>query len=183
MKPILTIIDPHQFTSPLAGNSPHLIGNVGERRLAVKARYFNPSITEVITIPAGPLAISFGSLSTVRPHDELVLPPGMNTQVLLPDVLPMDLPDETFPLEGEFILAVERDGMTASIIVRVDHTDLHLVSPWPEVQTLDELARRELATVEESLAAHRIIAVKANQLIEDLTARRNALAILLASDK
>ena len=148
MNTILYLIDSGQFTSPLAGTNPHIIGNVGERRLVVRPKYFNPG-PEMETLPAGEAVVEFGGIVTRFSAMEVFVNPGITYDP--PAIsLVLDVGGVNFPAAGEFTLRFTRGDRASAIIVRIDNTDLHLVSPWPTSSVLfgaaarDELVRLDL---------------------------------------
>ena len=134
-----------EYNTPLASPNSHVSGNVGERKLAVKPYYFNPG-PDAEVIPAGNIEVEFGGRIVSYAMSEMLLSPGENR--LWPGFaldLPLDLPGDPFPLTGEFELRVTRSELFTAIVVRLDQTDLYLVSPWPEPLNTNEAAEIELA--------------------------------------
>ena len=134
-----------EFTAPLHGDNPKIIGNLGERRLAVKPRYFNPSTHISETVPAGPLKIELGNMQAVFEAPAIIMNPGDNVVWPMAHNLSLDVGGANFPTTGEFTLRVTRGELSASIVVRIRETDLDLVSPWPLALSVEELARDEAA--------------------------------------
>ena len=134
-----------EFTVPLHGDNPKIIGNLGERRLAVKPRYFNPSTHISETVPAGPLKIELGNMQAVFEAPAIIMDPGVNVVSPMAYNVVLDVGRVGFETAGEFTLRVTRGELSASIVVRIRETDLDLVSPWPPAPSVEELVKDEVA--------------------------------------
>lgn len=176
---ILSIIDPTRFTSPLAFPNPRIVGNPGERTLQIRVWPFNPgpeprSITDPLLVRLGPIQKSFDFPLTV-PAGQTIGPIAV--------VLPIDGPDGNLP-DGEYALRVWQGDAESSIIVRLNITDLHLVSPWPERLTpptpTNEAARAELAVAEAEVTRLAAVIATSQDTLSALHARIPLLQALLA---
>jgi hypothetical protein len=174
---ILTIIDPSEFTRPLARPNPRLIGNVGERSLQFDPVFFNPEKDEWLVDDASDnnIIATFAGRTALR-HGPVAVNPGAklswNTMVIQLDAGGHNIED------GVYDLSVSYAGSETTIRVRINETDLHLVSAWPDATT-NELAARELAEAKAEIAEKSATIEKATARVAVLQNRIPLLEALL----
>lgn len=152
---ILTIIDSSSFTRPLARPNPRIVGNVGERHIAIFPRYFNNRPLADVVNGAWNARLrpqeSGNVVAAAEGEEEVTIGSGESFFPVLPFKLPID--DEEHLPDGDYELTVTHGGLNASILVRVDQTDLHLMSAWPDrpvpvTPSTNEVVRNELVAAE-----------------------------------
>ena len=135
---ILTLIDPLTFTAPLARPNPRIVGNVGERTLQFFRTYFNSRDT---TVELGTMTVSFGPIQKGFPDttNPRILESGDRWTDGLPIIIALDTETSQLP-DGLYTLEVSSVNYSTELQVRVDKTDLYLISPWPDVSIEEQLA-------------------------------------------